>query len=110
MVFCHPHPQFGGTMRSIVISALFGALPAAGVTCLRFNFRGVGGSEGSHGEGRDERRHGEAARRGLRGARAPPSPLTLTGGSFGADVALSVDDDRIDAWFAIAPPLRYAAA
>src|SRR6185369_17485241 len=35
-VLCHPHPQFGGTMRSIVIGALFRALPAAGVVCLRF--------------------------------------------------------------------------
>jgi alpha/beta superfamily hydrolase len=110
MVLCHPHPQYGGTMRSIVISALFGALPAAGVTCLRFNFRGVGGSEGSHGEGRDERRDVEAAVRDLAAVLAPTSPLILTGWSFGADVALSVDDDRIDAWFAIAPPLRYAAA
>src|SRR5438552_3863528 len=40
VVLCHPHPQYGGTMRSIVISALFDALPAAGFTCLRFNFRG----------------------------------------------------------------------
>src|SRR5262245_3008926 len=43
-VLCHPHPQHGGTMRSLVISALFKALPPAGVTCLRFNFRGVEGS------------------------------------------------------------------
>ena len=41
MVLCHPHPQYGGTMRSIVISALFEALPRAGVACLRFNFRGT---------------------------------------------------------------------
>ena len=43
MVLCHPHPTYGGTMRSIVIGALFAALPAAGVTCLRFNFRGCRG-------------------------------------------------------------------
>ena len=36
MVLCHPHPQFGGTMRSIVISALFEAMPAIGVECVRF--------------------------------------------------------------------------
>src|SRR5687767_6561224 len=51
MVLCHPHPQYGGSMRSLVISALFDALPAAGVTCLRFNFRGVENSEGFYDEG-----------------------------------------------------------
>jgi len=54
VVLCHPHPQYGGTMRSIVISALFDALPGLGYPCLRFNFRGVEGSGGSHAEGRDE--------------------------------------------------------
>src|SRR5436305_3865671 len=53
-VLCHPHPQYGGTMRSIVIGALFDALPAVGVTCLRFNFRGVERSTGTHDEGRGE--------------------------------------------------------
>ncbi|HEV2309774.1 MAG TPA: alpha/beta hydrolase, partial [Acidimicrobiia bacterium] len=47
VVLCHPHPTYGGTMRSIVISALFAALPEAGVTCLRFNVRGVEGSGGA---------------------------------------------------------------
>ena len=55
MVLCHPHPQYGGTMRSIVISALFDALPPRGVACLRFNFRGVEGSEGTHDFGNLER-------------------------------------------------------
>jgi uncharacterized protein len=108
MVLCHPHPQYGGTMRSIVISALFSALPAAGVTCLRFNFRGVEGSEGSHDQGRGEQRDVRAAVRDLGSLLAPTSPLVLTGWSFGADVALSVVDDRIDAWYAVAPPLRFA--
>ena len=53
-VLCHPHPQYGGTMRSIVIGALFDALPDTGVTCLRFNFRGVERSTGTHDEGRGE--------------------------------------------------------
>src|SRR5205085_9349154 len=55
MVLCHPHAQYGGTMRSIVISALFDALPRAGVACLRFNFRGVGTSGGTHDHGDAER-------------------------------------------------------
>ncbi len=108
MVLCHPHPQYGGTMRSIVISALFAALPPAGVTCLRFNFRGVEASEGRHDQGRGEQGDVRAAVRDLRSLLAPTSPLVLTGWSFGADVALSVVDDQIDAWYAVAPPLRFA--
>ena len=51
VVLCHPHPQYGGSMRSIVISVLFEDLPAAGYPCLRFNFRGVEGSSGAYSEG-----------------------------------------------------------
>jgi alpha/beta superfamily hydrolase len=106
MVLCHPHPQYGGTMRSIVIGALFDALPRVGVTCLRFNFRGVEQSEGVHDEGRGERLDALAAVDALDAAIAPHVPLVLTGWSFGADVALGTMHDRIGAWFAIAPPLR----
>jgi uncharacterized protein len=108
MVLCHPHPQFGGTMRSIVISALFGALPAAGVTCLRFNFRGVEGSEGDHAGGDAERLDTRAAVAHLRAELPPELPLLLTGWSFGGDVALSVHDEAVAAWLAIAPPLAVA--
>ncbi len=105
-VLCHPHPQYGGTMRSIVISALFEALPERGIACLRFNFRGVEGSEGSHGEGRDEPLDVAAALDAATGA-AVDGPLSLVGWSFGADVALGIDDPRIAGWVGIAPPLRF---
>jgi hypothetical protein len=107
-VLCHPHPQFGGTMRSIVISALFDALPAAGVTCLRFNFRGVENSGGAFDEGRGECDDARAAVAALAQQLPAGAPLLLAGWSFGADVTLSVDDPAIAAWFAIAPPLRFA--
>jgi alpha/beta superfamily hydrolase len=105
MVLCHPHPQFGGTMRSIVISALFDALPALGVACLRFNFRGVEGSQGVHDFGNLERVDAETAVEALDGRLLPGTPLILTGWSFGADMALSVRHRRVAAWMAIAPPL-----
>jgi len=105
LVLCHPHPQYGGTMRSIVISALFDALPPRGVACLRFNFRGVEGSEGEHDFGNLERVDAETAVGALRERLAPGTPLILTGWSFGADMALSVRDARVDAWMAIAPPV-----
>lgn len=107
MVLCHPHPQMGGTMRSIVISALFDALPPAGVTCLRFNFRGVEESEGSYDDGNLERVDVETAVAALRNKLGDALPLVVTGWSFGGDMALSVRDARLSAWLAIAPPLRF---
>jgi alpha/beta superfamily hydrolase len=107
-VLAHPHPEFGGSMRSIVTAAMFDALPAAGVACLRFNFRGVGRSEGTHGGGRDERADLVAAIDVL----SPITeglPLVLAGWSFGADTALTVGDERLAGWIAVAPPLRAAA-
>lgn len=108
MVLCHPHPQFGGTMRSIVISALFEALPAAGVTCLRFNFRGVEGSTGAYDDGRAEQSDVRAAIAALTAEVDAALPFVLTGWSFGADVSLSVVEPELDAWLAIAPPLRFS--
>jgi alpha/beta superfamily hydrolase len=109
MVLCHPHPQSGGTMRSIVISELFKAMPGRGVTCLRFNFRGVENSTGTHDHGHGERDDALAAI-SLLTDEAPGQPLVLAGWSFGADVCLSIVDERLAAWLAIAPPLRFASA
>lgn len=106
VVLCHPHPQYGGTMRSIVISALFDALPQFGVACLRFNFRGVEGSSGEYSEGRDEPLDVAAALDAAADAQAG-GPLVLAGWSFGADMALTIADDRLAGWVGIAPPLRF---
>jgi len=108
VVLCHPHPQYGGTMRSIVISALFGALPDHATSCLRFNFRGVEGSGGEFGDGRAERDDARAAIATLAPTLPEGVPLLLAGWSFGADVALSIADPTVGAWLAIAPPLRFA--
>jgi alpha/beta superfamily hydrolase len=108
-VLCHPHPQYGGTMRSIVISALFDALPERGISCLRFNFRGVERSTGTHGGGVDEVADVLAALDAI-AADAPGLVHPLVGWSFGADVSLAVTDSRIAGWVAIAPPLRFRQA
>jgi uncharacterized protein len=108
MVLCHPHPRYGGTMRSIVISALFAALPDEGIDCLRFNFRGVEGSGGDHEDGDGERLDVVAAVEMLAAALPDGVPLVLAGWSFGADMALSVHDPRVAAWLAIACPLHMA--
>jgi uncharacterized protein len=109
-VLCHPHPQYGGTMRSIVVSALFEALPTMGIACLRFNFRGVENSEGVYSEGRDEPHDVVAALDAASATAAAAGitgPLVLVGWSFGADIALGIDDARIAGWVGIAPPLRF---
>ena len=91
-------------MRSLVISELFAALPRLGVSCLRFNFRGVGESLGTHDGGDAERLDVLAA---LDGFDDDASPLVIAGWSFGADVTLSIDSPTVAGWIAIAPPLRY---
>ena len=53
-VIAHPHPLFGGTMNNKVVQTLARAFVQCGWTALRFNFRGVGASQGSHDEGRGE--------------------------------------------------------
>lgn len=108
-VLCHPHPQYGGTMRSIVIGALFDALPTMGVTTLRFNFRGVEGSTGTHDDGRSELLDVRAAVDAAADEHAGDGPLLLAGWSFGADMTLSTHDVRLAGWLAIAPALRFAA-
>ena len=105
-VLAHPHPQYGGSMRSIVIGALFAALPDNGIAALRFNFRGVEGSEGEFDDGRGERRDIVAALDMLHPI-TEGLPLVLAGWSFGADTSLDVVDERLTAWFAVAPPLRH---
>lgn len=108
-VLCHPHPQFGGSMRAVVVSPLFEALPRLGVDCLRFNFRGVERSEGSYGNGVDEQLDARAALIAQHDE-VDGVPLVSVGFSFGADVALQVTDDVVDAFVAIAPPLHFGGA
>jgi uncharacterized protein len=107
-VLCHPHPQYGGDMRSLVTSELFGALPGAGVTCLRFNFRGVGRSTGTYDGGNAEQLdvHAAVTWAADRGS----ARLALVGWSFGADLALTESAPALAGWVAIAPPLRFGGA
>ena len=56
VVICHPHPLHGGSMDNNVVLALALGLVEEGFVTLRFNFRGVGGSEGEHTKGEKESR------------------------------------------------------
>jgi uncharacterized protein len=104
-VLTHPHPRHGGNMRSMVPGELTRILPDAGIAVLRFNFRGMGVSEGQFENGVGERLDAIAAVSALHDV-VEGVPLFLCGSSFGADTALCVDDERISAWIACAPPLR----
>jgi len=79
----HPHPLFGGTMDNKVVQTLARAFVASGWDAVRFNFRGVGRSEGSYDEGRGELDDFLGLVRQL----APEGPLAIAGFSFGAFVA-----------------------
>jgi hypothetical protein len=85
-VIAHPHPLFGGTMHNKVVQTLARAFVQCGWRAVRFNFRGVGASEGSYDEGRGE---AEDMRR-LIDQLAPDGPLALAGFSFGAFVTSHV--------------------
>jgi alpha/beta superfamily hydrolase len=105
VVLCHPHPQYGGNRHAGLISHLYRALPALGVRTLRFDFRGVGRSDGRHGGGDPERRD-VAAAIGTWAVDHDRGPLVTVGWSFGGDVSLATDHPALDRWCAIAPPLR----
>ena len=54
VLICHPHPQYGGNMHNNVVSGVFNKLMKIDISCLRFNFRGVGRSTGNHSNGTGE--------------------------------------------------------
>jgi alpha/beta superfamily hydrolase len=82
-VICHPHPQHGGTMDNKVAQMLARSFVQLGYRAVRFNFRGVGGSEGRWDEGRGEIDDALAV---IADQRVAGLPLALAGFSFGAYV------------------------
>ena len=87
-VVCHPHPQHGGTLDNKVAHTLARAFVAEGFLAIRFNFRGVGESEGRFDEGRGEVKDALAAVSFAK-ERLPGAPLWLAGFSFGAGIAIA---------------------
>ena len=81
-VIAHPHPLFGGTLDNKVVQTLARALVQCGWTAVRFNFRGVGASAGTHDAGRGELEDFLAVVEQV----APTGALALAGFSFGAFV------------------------
>ena len=103
---CHPHPLGGGTMHNKVVYRVAAGLVDAGLTSLRFNFRGVGASTGEHNEivgGKEDVRDALTYLDG----RYPSEPITLAGFSFGSRVGLDVggNDDRVVRLISIGTPV-----
>jgi hypothetical protein len=109
VVLCHPHPQYGGDMDHPVVTTAAEAAFEEGFSTLRFNFRGVGESEGSYGEGIGEQEDVKAAADYLYSKfKGNHFPLILVGYSFGAWVGfpIAVQDERFEGMVGIAPPLQ----
>ena len=90
-IIAHPHPMFGGTMDNKVTTTLARAMFTAGAATYRFNFRGIGRSEGAHSDGRGETddlltviTHAQNEH--------PDLPLWLAGFSFGGAVVLAASE------------------
>ena len=107
VVLAHPHPLYGGTLHNPVVFHSDRELNRAGMTTLRFNFRGVEKSEGAYDEGRGEVSDVAAAAAWMK-AEAPGVPLILVGYSFGSRcvVVHAIDDPAVLGVVAIGLPLK----
>lgn len=110
-VVCHPHPLHGGTMQNKVAHTLARSFVAQRFVGLRFNFRGVGKSEGKFDDGKGELEDVFAATEFLAAA-YPDLPMWLAGFSFGAAMAvLAAAQRKPDGLISIAPAVsRFARA
>jgi uncharacterized protein len=107
IVLAHPHPQYGGTMNNKVVYQIAKGLCRTRAAVLRFNFRGVGLSEGTWDEGAGELADFRAALNFMAN-RYPGVELWAAGFSFGAWVAATAGatDERVAAIVAVAPPAK----
>jgi len=108
VIVCHPHPLYGGSMDNNVVYSLSEALTQASFVSFKFNFRGVGGSQGEFGQGIGEQEDVEAAISFMSTVKEVDSKrIGLAGYSAGAGFALPVglNDARIKALAAVSPPL-----
>ena len=107
LVVCHPHPLYGGDMENPVVVRAAEVARDEGLSTLRFNFRGVGGSTGGHAQGDGEQQDLKAALAVLRSRLPGGRPLGIAGYSFGAWVSARVasGDAGLAALCLIGPPL-----
>ena len=108
LVLCHPHPLYGGDMDNPVVGGMAEAAWSASLATVRFNFRGVGRSAGSHDGGVGEQDDAAAALELLATA-LPGAPLGVAGYSFGAWIGALAGcrDARVRALALVAPVLGH---
>ena len=102
----HPHPQFGGTMNNPLVYDLFHMFHGLGCTTVRFNFRGVGRSQGSFDNGAGELSDAAAVLDWMNTLYPNPSNVWVCGISFGAWIGMQLLMRRpeIERFIAVAPP------
>ncbi|HWI25781.1 MAG TPA: alpha/beta hydrolase [Stellaceae bacterium] len=102
----HPHPQHGGTMNNKVVYTLYHAFVRRGFSVLRFNFRGVGRSQGTFDRGEGELSDAAAALDWLQTYNPNASACWIGGFSFGAWIGMQLLMRRpeIDGFISVAPP------
>ena len=108
VVICHPHPLYGGEMNNNVVVPICQALAQASIASLRFNFRGVGASQGKFADGIGEREDIVAAISYLSTLETVDKErIGLCGYSFGGAVSLEVApaDERVKALALISPAI-----
>jgi alpha/beta superfamily hydrolase len=108
VVVCHPHPLYGGNMSANVVFYICQALAGAGMAALRFNFRGVGKSQGEFDGGIGEQEDVKAALDFvLATENIDRNKIGLTGYSFGGGVAVpvAVQDERVKLLALVSPAL-----
>jgi alpha/beta superfamily hydrolase len=108
VIVCHPHPLYGGSMDNNVVNSLSETLTQASLASFKFNFRGVGGSQGDFSQGVGAREDVEAAISFVSTVKKVDyKRIGLVGYSAGAGFALPVgfNDDRIKALAAVSPPI-----
>ena len=105
-IILHPHPQFGGTMNNKVVYNLHYAFYNIGFTCLRFNFRGVGRSQGEYDQGVGELADAAAALDYLQAMNPNAKHCWVAGFSFGAWIGMQLLMRRpeIGGFISVAPP------
>src|SRR5918999_1628738 len=102
----HPHPQHGGTMNNKVVYTLFHAFARQGFSVLRFNFRGVGRSQGSFDRGEGELSDAASALDWLQTYNPNARTCWIAGFSFGAWICMQLLMRRpeIGGFVSVAPP------
>ncbi len=105
-LFLHPHPQHGGTMNNRVVYTMYNTFAARGFSCLRFNFRGVGRSQGIFAKGEGELSDAASALDWLQSYNENAKQCWIAGFSFGAWIGMQLLMRRpeITSFISIAPP------